>query len=236
MLALFNEGTLEVGQVIRMAPNGPPFRVQSVTPSRAYCIPLRKVLAKRGPDEVEFEGAHEGINISPRSFVEIITGDLADEEKKRRTRMSEEKAAKESADGSDSPISGEDKESDMTASAMPVRSNREENRAMKGRVASRKAAMPRKLSGAAAKAAGKGRVKTPKTVRKCFCGCGEETMSFFAPGHDGRFHGLMKKLERGEIEPSGIRKSIAEVIGPFKKFGEGWRPSKNYKGEAYKPH
>lgn len=227
----YNIGTLEAGTIIRMTRNGPPYRVVSVSPSRAYCIPVNGKAA--GPD-VEAGG---GVNISPCAYVEVIRGDLNEAEKQRRARMERERAEKEA------PLSGatgndaHSTEASMSASAMPVRkSTTQANKERRAGLASRKAAIPRKLSGAAARSAKSGRAKTPKTVRKCFCGCGEETMGYFAPGHDGRFHGLMKKLERGEIEPKDIRKSQADVIGPFKKSGEGWRPTKNYKGEPYKPH
>jgi len=149
--------------------------------------------------------------------------------------MDQEKA-EEPADGDPGELTPKSGEEKMAASAMPMRSTREQDKDRRTARSSRRAAMPRKaLTGAAARSAKSG-TKKAKTVRKCFCGCGEETMGFFAPGHDGRFHGTMKKLERGEIEPKDIRKAQAEVIGPFKKFGEGWRPTKNYKGEPYKPH
>jgi len=48
---------------------------------------------------------------------------------------------------------------------------------------------------------------TPVEFRKkavtgglCWCGCGQTTKSRFVPGHDSRFHGLAKKVARGEAE------------------------------------
>lgn len=34
----------------------------------------------------------------------------------------------------------------------------------------------------------------------CFCGCGGSTKSKFVPGHDARFHGLAKRVVRGEVK------------------------------------
>jgi hypothetical protein len=227
---------LQEGQVIRMVANGPPFRVVSVSECRAYCVPLKKGLVKDEGDVIEFGGfvdSKGGVNIAPRAYVEIVEGDLGEAEKRRQAAIAAKNGSR-NVDRTDSNVT-QTTENVMAASAMPVRSNREREKDRRARLASKAAGMPgRKLTGAAARSAGK--AKAPRTVRKCFCGCGEETMGYFAPGHDGRFHGLMKKLERGEIEPKDIRKAQAEIIGPFKKFGEGWRPSKNYKGDPYKPH
>lgn len=33
----------------------------------------------------------------------------------------------------------------------------------------------------------------------CYCGCGRSTKNKFAPGHDARFHGLVKRTIRGEV-------------------------------------
>jgi hypothetical protein len=60
----------------------------------------------------------------------------------------------------------------------------------------------RKLTGAAAKASANKKERPPKTVRSCACGCGEETLGYFAPGHDARFKGWLRKIEKGEGEPS----------------------------------
>jgi hypothetical protein len=40
----------------------------------------------------------------------------------------------------------------------------------------------------------------PKMTGECWCGCGGETKSKFVPGHDSKFHGLAKKVARGEAE------------------------------------
>jgi len=38
----------------------------------------------------------------------------------------------------------------------------------------------------------------PKTTGECWCGCGGATKSKFVPGHDSKFHGLAKKVARGD--------------------------------------
>ena len=39
-----------------------------------------------------------------------------------------------------------------------------------------------------------------KTLNPCWCGCGGLTKGKFVPGHDSKFHGLAKKVARGEAE------------------------------------
>lgn len=40
---------------------------------------------------------------------------------------------------------------------------------------------------------------TTPTPKVCFCGCGGHTKNKFVPGHDARFHGLVKRAVRGEV-------------------------------------
>jgi hypothetical protein len=56
---------------------------------------------------------------------------------------------------------------------------------------------------AKAKANGAAKAKAPKEVRNCVCGCGTETTGYFAPGHDARYHGWVKKLADGRIGRNG---------------------------------
>lgn len=42
--------------------------------------------------------------------------------------------------------------------------------------------------------------KTVNSTGTCWCGCGGTTKSRFVPGHDSKFHGLAKKVARGEAE------------------------------------
>jgi hypothetical protein len=65
------------------------------------------------------------------------------------------------------------------------------------------------------KAAGKKAEPKPlKRTHDCLCGCGQETLSLFAPGHDARVKGILLKVERGEL----TRDSIPESVAPFVKF------------------
>jgi len=48
-------------------------------------------------------------------------------------------------------------------------------------------------------------VEFTKTLKKdqtgvCWCGCGCQTKSKFAPGHDSKFHSLAKQVARGQAE------------------------------------
>ena len=45
-----------------------------------------------------------------------------------------------------------------------------------------------------------GRTLKSQVVNSCWCGCGGETKGRFVPGHDARFHGLAKRVARGEEE------------------------------------
>jgi hypothetical protein len=64
--------------------------------------------------------------------------------------------------------------------------------------------------------------KAPKKLRKthdCLCGCGTETLSLYAPGHDARVKGIILKVERGDLEKS----AIPETVAPFVKFSGKWK-------------
>ena len=45
-------------------------------------------------------------------------------------------------------------------------------------------------------------IKTNKATRSCFCGCGAQTQSRFVPGHDARFHSLVKHTLREKLDVS----------------------------------
>jgi hypothetical protein len=206
---------LKPGELIRMIPGGPPYRVESVTESRAYCLPIRAVKAAEGETDVSPVG---GVNISPRAYVERITEqDLLkpkpEKEKEETVHMASTAAI---------PMSG--------------KSSRSRDKERKASLSSRRAAAipsssKRKLAGAAARSAA--RPKMQKTVRDCACGCGEETMSYFAPGHDGRWHGWMKKIAAG-ADPADIipNKKVRDSY-TFKKKGAGMVPTLDYRGEPY---
>ena len=49
-------------------------------------------------------------------------------------------------------------------------------------------------------------------TNQCWCGCGGLTRRRFCPGHDARFHGLAKRVARGEAEmPSSFVNEEAEA-------------------------
>jgi hypothetical protein len=85
--------------------------------------------------------------------------------------------------------------------------------------------MATKNKAAKGKKAANGKVraaKPPKTVRKCACGCGGETTSYFAPGHDARLHGWITKLADGRIEPKDIPASTRAKLN-LKQTGAGFK-------------
>jgi len=61
--------------------------------------------------------------------------------------------------------------------------------------------------------------KKPKSTHDCLCGCGNETASLYAPGHDARVKGILLKVERGDLEKS----AIPETVVPFVKFVGKWK-------------
>jgi hypothetical protein len=64
---------------------------------------------------------------------------------------------------------------------------------------------------------GGGTSRTSTAPCFCWCGCGQTTKRRFAPGHDARFHGLAKKVARGEAEwPAQFVHDDAEA--DFKKW------------------
>lgn len=59
--------------------------------------------------------------------------------------------------------------------------------------------------------------RKPKPVRPCECGCGGSTKSRFVPGHDGRLHGWVLRVERGviklaDIQPEGVQIAVAAAL------------------------
>jgi hypothetical protein len=52
----------------------------------------------------------------------------------------------------------------------------------------------------------------PTQTGFCWCGCGGATKSRFVPGHDSKFHGLAKKVARGQAEmPDSFEHDDAEA-------------------------
>jgi hypothetical protein len=229
-----NQYGLKVGEFIRMNPGGPVYKVDAVTSSRAYCIPMKKTTVKvrtLDPDtglatNREFDKPDDGgTSISVISLVERVTEEAALASVGPTTKQRLEKESNVMA----------------TASAIPVagKSAGEREKARKLANARSRASKTAGIPGSGSK--GKARLaaakKAPKTVRKCFCGCGEETMSYFVPGHDARFNGWLKQIEKGKATAEKLlTKTQRDALGPWKKRGDGFAPTKNYKGEPYKAH
>lgn len=201
---------LVVGQIIRML-NGKIYRVESVSSSRAYCIPIHQ--GKIRTAEVSADTTDPGdvpgaINISPNSYVEVIEADNL-EEALSGSKPQPAQAAK----ANPSALNRQGRDAMGSVSSIPVASsrstvdkNKDRRQSLARKRADKHAGLPgtgatRKLAGAAARAVANKKPKPAKTVRACACGCGTETMSYFAPGHDARMHGLIKKLADGRMQP-----------------------------------
>jgi len=60
--------------------------------------------------------------------------------------------------------------------------------------------------------------KKPASTHDCLCGCGRETLSLYAPGHDARVKGIILKVERGQMKPE----DVPETVQPFVRFKGKW--------------
>jgi hypothetical protein len=81
---------------------------------------------------------------------------------------------------------------------------------------------------------GAARKATPKELKPCACGCGEQTGGYFVQGHDARFKGWMLKIERGEAKKSELLP--AAIIRKYEwtaTRGGGERTTTNYRGEKH---
>lgn len=215
---VFNDGILPPGMLIVMLEQGrrTVFRVVYVNNSRAWCVP---------PGSAQ----HEGVGISSTAYVEVV------DPKEAETKAAEwAKEAKAQYPGK--RLSDNEETGPMASSAaIPVadKSNRDKNKAAKATLAAKRGAAGIPLRGAAAKSAATKKDKPPKTVRSCGCGCGEETTGYFAPGHDARWHGWMKKLADGRLTPGSPE--VKKVVGKLdlKKTKTGFVPTLDYKGDKY---
>ena len=63
------------------------------------------------------------------------------------------------------------------------------------------------------------KAKKLKKTHDCLCGCGTETLSLYAPGHDARVKGILLKVERGDLEKS----AVPETVAPFVKWAGKWK-------------
>lgn len=76
--------------------------------------------------------------------------------------------------------------------------------------------------------------KTPREMKPCGCGCGEETGAYFVAGHDARFHSALLKIERGKDTKENLLSKKVRDAYDWKKSGDGEIPTTNYKGEPHK--
>lgn len=199
---------LERGDLIRTSPHGATYQVLMVNESRVNCTLV--------PERGRFMSAPSVLNISPKSgVIRVRRSDL------RNSLPPETRTTTE--------------ERDMATAGIPVatKSNREKEKERRGRLAGR--ARKTELTGAAAKASARAKrvTKPPQTVRSCACGCGDETSSYFVPGHDARFKSFMVKVERGTMAVDELPKAVQKAY-EFKAKGKGFVSTTNYKGEPHK--
>jgi len=60
--------------------------------------------------------------------------------------------------------------------------------------------------------------KKQRSSHNCLCGCGGETLSLFAPGHDARVKGIILKVERGQMKTD----EVPETVQPFVRYKGKW--------------
>lgn len=238
---------LKEGMIIRLHSGGSLYEVVMVNQSRAYCWPVTPTEALEGtrskmPTFMPIPGSPAwdqlaaslasgeagdrraitdgGINISPRSAVERVTHDdllnLMTQSNRRSSDM---------ATHAGLPIAG----------GGVKQSNKDKNKARLAALAKKPASAARPLTGAAAKAKANAKPKAERKVRQCGCGCGEETMSYFVPGHDARFKGWLKKVGDGRMSLDELKKAMGQkTFGKytFKKSGQGFVPKETYQEVA----
>lgn len=211
---------LEAADLIRMS-DGQLCLVQYVNSSGAYVTPLMGVHREIKGRDIEFTSG--GRTISAFSVVELVdpislggnSQEYARYDKMLRalgeTGMAKRKGA---------PIGAFIQSEDELVDGQPANPETE-TPDMEGTDMAKKAAGTKKA--AAAKKPAEKREKAPKTVRKCACSCGTETTGFFAPGHDARMHGWIKKLESGKIEAKEVPAAVRTKLGLTEKKDGGYK-------------
>lgn len=200
--------------------------VQYINTSGAYCVPLAGIAKELGGKEVTFTAG--GRTISANSVVQIIhpleMGGNSPEYA-RYVKMSGKlgggmakrsgKAETGTTFGSfeDAPLT----ETEVAADIIAGNDNTEEETGMAKKAA--KKAVKAKANGAARAP------KPPKTVRACVCGCKNETTGYFAPGHDARFHGWIKKLASGVMGPGELPAAVRNGLA-LKQTKTGFQATK----------
>lgn len=203
-----NSGLLAEGMVIKQKDGSYHF-IQYVNTSGAYAVPLAAAVRKIGDRDVNFTAG--GRTISAYSLVDIVnplTMGGNSQEYQRYVRMA-------SASGEGAIVEGKGATFDSFDSTelvvTGINTNLDETDSVPTTRGMDDMAKKNKTK---AKAKGAKRDKTPKTVRNCVCGCGTETTGHFAPGHDARYHGWIKKLADGRIQRNGKDAKSGEAVVP----------------------
>jgi len=229
-----NVGKLVPGMVIRMNPvDSVLYVVRTVSDSRAYCVKVRPSDRARVSDasfiylDREGDDGSGGTSIASRSLVEVLDPDALGDAFARKA--AQDRLLK----GKPVPVYEEatTKEVNMAVVVgLPVAGGAAKaNKVRLARKAAGKVALPGNKANAARKAAAavNGNGRAPKETRSCACGCGAQTTGHFAPGHDARYHGWVKKLARGET-PDNLPAKVKNAM-KLKAKGEGWVPTASYK-------
>lgn len=72
------------------------------------------------------------------------------------------------------------------------------------------------------------RPKAAKALRPCCCGCGELVAGSFRMGHDARFHGWMKRIADGKLDPATIAPSAVALMSLV-----AGKPTTDYDGSPW---
>lgn len=191
---------LHPGDCIKMF-DGTFHFIQYVNSSGAYAVPLASITRTIAGHTANFTAG--GRTISATAIVEVINplsmgGNSAEYQRYVKMVSASREAGMAKKKGttatSATVIFDEFDETDPTDGHTVV--------AMLANGPTKKEVKDMAKKAAAPKAAQKVKAaKAPKTVRNCACGCPTETTGNFAPGHDARLHGLIKKLADGRMEP-----------------------------------
>lgn len=232
--------TLQVGQIVQYESR--IWRVGLVNPSRARLDPVSGTTHELLTAKFTSYGA--SVNISPTSPLDVLEDKFLTPEQHRRAEnlahrteesliiqqpegfvnTGEESAMAEAVGQPVTPAKSKAKVPPAAAVAQPTVSAQKQ--ANKERLANLKAKATQKQEEKAAKP------PKEKTVRPCGCGCGEQVSAYFAQGHDARFKGWMVKVERGTMAVKDLPPMVQKSY-QFKKVGEGYVTTKNYKGEPH---
>lgn len=230
---------LAKGMIIRTHVGGPLYEVEMVNQSRARCrlVTAQKMITRRDTDRRPVFMPMPG---SPAA-AQLVTEQADEEEDEKRGRIinisPRSAVIRVSAAELESEIQPKERAvmASKATAAIPVASSKQSNKDRIARLNKVPASTARPLTGAAAKAKANARPKAQKSVRPCGCGCGEETMSYFIPGHDARYKGWMKKVGDGRLSLDELKKLMgAKTFGKytFKKSGAGFVAKESYQEAA----